>query len=470
MIGRRDHLMWVLLALVVTNAVIAAILQGASVSRVFAGSASNLDYVATVALIMAGPVLLVGCVAVRRMRELQKRVTEREDMLANLSATSRDWLWQAGPDLVLTHCSPASVELLGYPASELVGHSVFDLVDPEDQARARATLVQAARDGAGWSDLELRWLHADGHTVHLEDTAEPVLDRRGALRGFRGARRRVLSESANARRLAAIVHRTRQVTRDRAVTMALQPIIDVAEGRWLGAEALARFRDGRGQMVWFDEAHEAGVGIELEFAAATVALDQLADLPPRVYLSFNASPSLILDPQFYSLVMGRADQLDRIVLEITEHAAVSRYDDIRSTLRPLRERGLRLAVDDTGAGYASFNHVLKLRPDVIKLDRSLVTDIDNDAARRAVVTAVVLMALELGSSVVGEGVERPTELEMLCSLGVDAAQGYLLGRPSTDALVQSTWATRDWLTHAGQRRPAGEDRPVSIRERARSSW
>jgi EAL domain-containing protein (putative c-di-GMP-specific phosphodiesterase class I) len=90
---------------------------------------------------------------------------------------------------------------------------------------------------------------------------------------------------------------------------------------------------------------------------------------------------------------------------------------------------MRLAVDDTGAGYASFAHVLRLRPDDIKLDRSLVAGIDSDAARRAFVTAIVLLALELEAAVTGEGVETPGELATLNTLGVDRAQGYHLGSP-----------------------------------------
>ena len=102
-------------------------------------------------------------------------------------------------------------------------------------------------------------------------------------------------------------------------------------------------------------------------------------------------------------------------------------------------------MDDTGAGYASFAHVLRLRPDVIKLDRSLLADIDHDAARRAFVTAVVLMALELGARVTAEGVETAAELDTLAALGVDTVQGFLLARPSTDPAVWARWAGRDWL-------------------------
>jgi EAL domain-containing protein (putative c-di-GMP-specific phosphodiesterase class I) len=131
-------------------------------------------------------------------------------------------------------------------------------------------------------------------------------------------------------------------------------------------------------------------------------------------------------------------------VEITEHRPVACYDDVLAALRPLREQGLHLAVDDTGAGYASFQHVLRLRPESIKLDRSLLSEITTDPARRSLVTAIVLLALDLGATVVAEGVEDEAELCALADLGVHLAQGYLLARPASDAAVQASWARLDW--------------------------
>jgi EAL domain-containing protein (putative c-di-GMP-specific phosphodiesterase class I) len=202
------------------------------------------------------------------------------------------------------------------------------------------------------------------------------------------------------------------------------------------------------------DAHEAGVGVTLELHVLAAALDVLPDLPPEVYLSLNVSPAVILDAGFQNLMRRPNLPLRRIVVEITEHTAVSHYDDIRDVLRPHREHGLRLAVDDAGAGYASFSHVLKLRPDIIKLDRSLVTGIDLDGARRAFVTAIVVLAMELQADVTAEGVETTSELDVLRCLGVDTVQGYLLARPTPDRARLDGWGTRDWLTHAGLARSA----------------
>ena len=118
------------------------------------------------------------------------------------------------------------------------------------------------------------------------------------------------------------------------------------------------------------------------------------------------------------------------MLEVTEHTSIDDYSVIARKLEPFRVRGIRLAVDDAGAGYASFRHILKLRPDVIKLDSSLVSAIDSDKGIRALAAAVIRFSEETGSKVVAEGVETKHELKVLRQLNVNKAQGYLLGRPS----------------------------------------
>jgi EAL domain-containing protein (putative c-di-GMP-specific phosphodiesterase class I) len=252
---------------------------------------------------------------------------------------------------------------------------------------------------------------------------------------------------------------------DRAtLTIALQPIIDIQQDRWVAVEALARFPDGRGPDAWFREAAELGLGVDLELLAVNAALGRVPDLPQDIGISLNASPSLILDPRLAEAIYASGIALDRVTVEITEHAAVTEYDEITSALLPLRERGVQLAVDDTGAGFASFSHVLKLRPDIIKLDRSMVVDIADDPARRAFVTAVVLLALELDASITAEGVETYAELETLVALGADHAQGYYLARPDTLRSTWQSWGNRRWLAPATVSNGAGS--PPTLAERS----
>lgn len=229
------------------------------------------------------------------------------------------------------------------------------------------------------------------------------------------------------------------------LTIAMQPIIDLQRDGCVAAEALARFPDGRGPDVWFREAQEMGLGVELELLAVNTALARVPELPLEIGVSINASPSLILDPRLAATIYQSGIVLDRLTLEITEHAAVTEYDEIRSALLGLRERGVLLAVDDMGAGYASFSHVLKLRPDVIKLDRSMIVDIAADPAKRAFVTAIVLLALELDATITAEGIETADEFDTVEALGVDHAQGFYIGRPDTSPATWQSWSGRQWM-------------------------
>lgn len=215
--------------------------------------------------------------------------------------------------------------------------------------------------------------------------------------------------------------------------MAFQPIVTLADGAVEGYEALARFPALGGitampPPVWFAAADACGLGRELELSAVQAALRMLPLVPAGRYLTGNLSPATLVDPGFARVVEAVA--LDRVVLELTEHAEVSDYDHLAAVLAPLRRRGLRVAVDDAGAGYASLRHVLRLSPDVVKLDASLTRGIDTDAPRRALTEALVGFAGAQGARVIAEGVGTVPERMTLRQLGVAAGQGYGLGRPA----------------------------------------
>lgn len=214
-----------------------------------------------------------------------------------------------------------------------------------------------------------------------------------------------------------------------AFSMVWQPIVNVPSHRVVGVESLARFPgdDGRSPADWFDEAAMVGLGNELESKAVEKAAMGLEHLPPNVYVSFNASAGAFLKDEVVKMLLQLP--LQRLVLEITEHDVIEDYELLSATLAPLRAKGLRLAVDDAGAGYASFRHVLRLRPEIIKLDMSLTRDIDSDVTRRSLAASLVQFSHDIESSLVAEGVETPGELETLESLGVHTVQGFYLHRP-----------------------------------------
>ena len=214
------------------------------------------------------------------------------------------------------------------------------------------------------------------------------------------------------------------------LSIVYQPIYHMRDRRIVGFESLSRFSASptRSPDIWFNEAAQVGLGITLEIKAIQLALQGLRHLPQDVYIAVNVSPETILAGEFQRAL---ADcPLERIVLEVTEHAAIAHYRDIAAVVNPLRERGLRLAVDDAGAGYASFRHILSLAPDVIKLDISITKNIDIDRSRRALARALISFGEETNSKVVAEGVETAGELSVLRELGVNKAQGYFIGKPT----------------------------------------
>jgi len=221
-------------------------------------------------------------------------------------------------------------------------------------------------------------------------------------------------------------------------TMVYQPIVDLRHGYISGWEALSRFTDEpvRSPDVWFKEAAEAGLGLELELCAVEQALAGLKALPAEHYLSLNCSPQLFLSHRLRRVLAEHDPR--RLVLELTEHCVVSDYQALADAVAPLRARGMRLAIDDAGAGYASMRHILQLRPDLIKLDMALTQGIEGDAQRRAMASALIAFAKETGSTVVAEGVEAVADLVTLRKLGAGKVQGYLTGRPMSLTLA-SHW-------------------------------
>jgi EAL domain-containing protein (putative c-di-GMP-specific phosphodiesterase class I) len=212
--------------------------------------------------------------------------------------------------------------------------------------------------------------------------------------------------------------------------IVVQPIVDLVARIPIGFEALARF-DGsppRAPDWWFAQADVVGLRLELELLAIDRALALLPRIANGVYLSINGSPSTILHEEFAAR-LDSLDRLDRIVLEVTEQAPIEDYAQFEHALRRHRSRGLELAIDDTGAGFASLRHILQLRPDTIKLDRTLIDRIDRDRRTRALAAALTTFALETGTSVTAEGIETESQLSVIRALGVNAGQGYLLGRP-----------------------------------------
>jgi len=223
-----------------------------------------------------------------------------------------------------------------------------------------------------------------------------------------------------------------------APRIVFQPVFELPSLQLHGFECLSRFEvePRRSPDKWFDQAAQAGIGIRLEERVLRKSLAYQQDFAAPYVLNINASPELVTSAHLEPLLHSAQD-LSRITLEITEHAIIQDYAALTKALAPLRQRGMRLAVDDAGAGYSSMKHILQLQPDLIKLDMSLTRGIHEDRSRRALAKGLVGFAHEIDSQVVAEGVETAEELATLRDLQVDYAQGYLLGKPLalTDAVA-----------------------------------
>jgi EAL domain-containing protein (putative c-di-GMP-specific phosphodiesterase class I) len=212
-----------------------------------------------------------------------------------------------------------------------------------------------------------------------------------------------------------------------------QPVVNLRTGGLAGYEALTRFSDQPGWTTEeiFREAHHAGLGVDIELHTARLAVKGFSpemSRSPGTYLAVNASPGLLHRPELLEVL----SQLpaERVVVEITEQRQFDSYDQLRETVRLVHDRGMRVAVDDTGSGFASLQRLVDVRPEIVKVDRTLTGQIDTDAPRRAMVTAIRHFADDMGITVVAEGIEREEQLIVLRDIGVDCGQGYLLGRPA----------------------------------------
>ncbi|MBJ7550600.1 EAL domain-containing protein [Marinomonas ostreistagni] len=226
-------------------------------------------------------------------------------------------------------------------------------------------------------------------------------------------------------------HRVLEIIENEAFHIVCQPIFDLEENRVTGYETLTRFSEQYSDFnteEWFINAAKVGLTYELECVTGRKAFEMLEFVNSDQYLGINVSPETIM--RCSSIVSMFGDHAERLVLEITEHEHIDDYVEVSNALQPLRELGLQIAVDDAGSGYASFRHILQLKPDVIKLDRSLISGIDTDSSQYALATAIVAFANETNAIIVAEGIETREELSCIQTLNIKLGQGYLLGRPA----------------------------------------
>ena len=335
--------------------------------------------------------------------------------------------------IALTELEPGrTVEVLDPPmflARGVDGAWWVDLAEPGDFMNE--PLVHAARS-AGIEAVTIAPVRWDGEIVGLLATGSrdrasvpftpsrlPLYEELGSFAGGL-----VGSQAETARYLDATKAMIHTIIESKLFHPVFQPVVALDDGSVVGYEALTRFKDGQRPDEHFAIAASVNMGVELEVACARAAVHDATRLPSDSWLSLNFSPTVAAGEQAHEIIVG-ADRT--VAIEITEHARIDNFDEIRRAVASVS--GCQLFVDDAGAGYAGLHHILELRPDVVKLDISLVRDIDHDPARQALVSGMRHFADLTGTRLLGEGIETAAEAETLRSLGVDLGQGYYFGRP-----------------------------------------
>ena len=306
-------------------------------------------------------------------------------------------------------------------------------------------------------------IRADGEIIGLialattdEDHGRHVVEDLPAVGEFASAAEALLAPALVARRDRAAARRRIGATiASASFRPVFQPIVDLASGTTVGFEALTRFDDGSRPDLMFAAALECGMGTRLEQVTLEAAIRESRHLASGAWLSLNVSPALLA--QRGTLVPLLADRSDPVVLEVTEHEAIKAYAPLREAMLRLGP-GVRLAVDDVGAGVANFNHLVELRPSFAKIDAGLVRGVDADPSRRAVIVGLVHFAADAGCQVIAEGIETEAERATVTELGVTLGQGYLLARPAPAEIWSVAPQQRDFPM---QEQPV-RDNPTSV--------
>jgi EAL domain-containing protein (putative c-di-GMP-specific phosphodiesterase class I)/GGDEF domain-containing protein len=285
--------------------------------------------------------------------------------------------------------------------------------------------------------------------IHSEDIASLCGIYVGASTVFRNPKIRMerliyrgIREASQAARGAKDWERSRKIAdlktllREGAVFMEYHPIIVTGTEAIYGYEALARGRRSglRSPEVLLEVASEANLLWELSRLLRKRAVEGIkGELEQGQYLFLNVDPHDFNDPEFRDLtpeLLG-VDNPEQIVLEITERTAIRDYPQFQEYIKVFRERGFKFAVDDAGSGYAGLGSIANLDPDYIKLDISLISNIDTNFLKQNLVETLMRFADNHGVMVVAEGVERREEFEAVKELGVHLTQGFLFHKPQT---------------------------------------
>ncbi len=224
-------------------------------------------------------------------------------------------------------------------------------------------------------------------------------------------------------------------------SMAFQPIVDVEAGSVVAYEALARGPKGEpAQFVLDQTLHNNRYATDQRCREKAIVVSAaLGVLETRADLNINFYPNAVYEPkQCLVRTFNAAESvnfpLNRVVFEVTEVEKVRDQEHLKNIMSEYRSHGLRVAIDDFGAGHSGLGLLSVFQPDILKIDQALIHDIDTRPASRSIVRSIIQVCRDLNILIIAEGVERPEEMRALCDLGIFKMQGFLFGRPAFEVL------------------------------------
>lgn len=243
------------------------------------------------------------------------------------------------------------------------------------------------------------------------------------------------SESFESRERINIVCALRHIIDNELITPYFQPIFRLEPFDILGYEVLSRPQQSAllpNPEILFQNAIEFGFYQELELLAWKKALRYISQTSTKQKLFMNCNPYLVEGDKFdlvESIFTDEGIETDQIVLEITERSAINDYKKFKEEIQRFRDVGFAFAVDDIGGGYSSLGSVVDVRPEIIKIDRHIITHIAHDEFKSSIVSGIVSICQKNGILSIAEGVESKEDLNEIRRLGVDAVQGFYLYEP-----------------------------------------
>jgi EAL domain-containing protein (putative c-di-GMP-specific phosphodiesterase class I) len=311
-----------------------------------------------------------------------------------------------------------------------------------EKVRLRLEEAIQAKTSA-FSDFPIR-LH--GAFVRIDHEQEIHEAFQGAMLEARGIAK--IQVAADYGRIRTEIQR---IIFDEDIRVLAQPIICFASGEIMGWELLSRGPEDSPYyqpLRLFELAEQAGLLIHLELLVIKKAFQEMVKKQTTLPIFINVTVPSLQNPFFYHHVMRLLEQFsqvkpENIILEITERHSIDHLESFVQAVALFRRAGFRFAVDDTGAGYASLNVIAQLLPDVIKVDRSIIQNIDGNEVKDSVLQALLLIAEKIGSEVVAEGIETEAEANVVMNKNVTFGQGYFFSRPQEPfPEVEENWVMK----------------------------